>query len=202
MVTAWLRLGGGAIRPLRAKRFDNAAPFRAVLPPTAAFGLVPIFLMFPNVVQTQFQSPGIPDVELLQRVRILKVSRPFGVLGDALEMRGIVFIHHDYALAGVAVNSPVPVVLMKADGRRQTVLWSEIVNRASLPVIAGLDGGLGLHVGRQAVIHAGHFGDHGFPAKLVGIVLRQWRARVTVLADGRREMNGPRKSNELCGADH
>ena len=52
------------------------------------------------------------------------------------------------------------------------------------------------------MIHAGHFGDHGFPAKLVGIILRQWRARVTVLADGRREMNGPRKSNELCGADH
>ena len=114
---------------------------------------------------------------------------------------GSAFAQQDHALAGVAVRSPVPVVLMKADRRRQAVLRSEVIDRASLPVVAGLDRGLGLHVGRQAVIDARHLGHHGFPSKLVGIVLRQRRARVTVLADGRREVNRMYERNKSLRAD-
>ncbi len=119
-----------------------------------------------------------------------------------LQMLGIAFAQQNHALAGVAVRSPVPIVLMKADGRRQTILRSEVIDCASLSIIVGLDGGPGLHIGRQAVIDTRHLGHHRFPAKLVGIILRQRRARVTVLADWRREVNRPDESHKAFRADH
>ncbi len=81
--------------------------------------------------------------------------------------------HHDHAFAGGAAGTPEEIVLMAADGGRQSVPRAEEIDGAGLPVVLSEDGGARADIGGQAVVHAGYRGGHVFPAELVGEELRQ-----------------------------
>src|ERR1700674_4572990 len=80
---------------------------------------------------------------------------------------------------------------MSAEGTRQAVAAAEKVDGAGLAVVLSEDPAGFVFVlallGCQAVPRNGGFGDDLFPAKLIGVPLRQRGAGVAVLHDGKLE---------------
>src|SRR5690348_10752159 len=95
---------------------------------------------------------------------------------DALEMLAVAAAtaaQHDYGLARIVSRSPKKIIVMRADGVRQSVLWSEEIYRSSFSPAIREDSGLGTFFGRQAVIDTCHLFHHLFPPEFVGKILRQ-----------------------------
>src|ERR1700728_4944617 len=83
-------------------------------------------------------------------------------------------MHHDHAFTGITARSPEKIVLMPADGRRQSVFWTEHVDGRGFSVILRENRGFWTDLRRQIVIDARDSGGHLLPSEMVGEKLRQW----------------------------
>ena len=113
-------------------------------------------------------------------VMMLVVHDPWGVKGAQIDdlsiVAGVVFgviAEGEDGLACVVVPTPEEVVLMAADGGRQTVPRAENVDGAGFPVVIAEDGGAGANVRRERVVSSGEPLHHLRPAEAVGEYLRQ-----------------------------
>ena len=90
-------------------------------------------------------------------------------------------IEHDHAVPRIAPRSPEEPRLVTAERRRQAVAPAEEVNGAGLSVVLRKDAAIAAFLRGEPVPGDRSFGDDLFPAKLVGIMLRQHRSVVGVL---------------------
>src|SRR5258707_10895170 len=136
---------------------------------------------------SRLQPAGEEDVKILIAARV-RVGQAAHVI-DMLEMRVLAFrvaVQDDHDVAGIVARAPNPIIVLPADGPRQSIPGAiEIDGRGLAPEI-GEDRGPRLLFWRQAVVHARHLLDHLRPPKLVGKILRQ-RAVVLVLSLWRLE---------------
>ncbi len=106
----------------------------------------------------------------------------------------LISIEDDDAFTGVAARPPKEIVLMSADGGRQSVFGTEEVNRPGLSVILAKDRGLGTYFGGKVVVDARNSRSHFLPTELVGIDLRQ-RPELMIFDRGRGEVQRLRIAN-------
>ena len=91
------------------------------------------------------------EVLVTTRVGMIGATSRF----DSFEVLAVAFpvaAQHDHNRAGVVARAPVPVVLVIADGFRQSILWTKEIYRARLAVAVGEDCRLGTFLRREAVI--------------------------------------------------
>src|SRR5580700_5072384 len=82
-------------------------------------------------------------------------------------------VEQDQALTGVLPESPIVIILMSANGWRQSVARAEKINRPGRAIISSQNGGLGTFVDGDRVVDLGDLCDHLRPAEFVREMLRQ-----------------------------
>ena len=92
------------------------------------------------------------------------------VLAHLFERRAV---DHDHHLAGFAVRSPDPVVIVTADGEGQATARAKKVDGASFAIVRAEDACARAVRRRKRVVDARHIVDHLAPAEAVGIELRK-----------------------------
>src|SRR5689334_15784633 len=93
--------------------------------------------------------------------------------GEMFAVSAAIAAEHDHGLTGVIAGTPIPIVLVTADGFRQPVFGTDEVDGAGLPVTVREDGGGGALGRRQTEINLGNRTSHFFPSELVREILRK-----------------------------
>src|ERR1700757_1422654 len=90
-------------------------------------------------------------------------------------------VKDDHAVSRISARSPKKIGLVSAQSGGEGVAAAQKIDRARLAVILGEDAAVATLFGRKLVPGLCGFGHDLVPPKLIGVPLRQDRARVRVL---------------------
>src|SRR5439155_14736404 len=119
------------------------------------------------------------EVLVASRIGMVGTARCFHA-GEVFAIAGSIAAEHNHAFAGVVSRPPIPIVLMIADRLRQSVLFSEEIDRPRLTLAVGENCGHRALLGRKFIVSSSDFPRHFLPAKLIGEMLRQWTGRLVL----------------------
>src|SRR5580658_3282008 len=137
-------------------------------------GLVPNFEMRPGFRQRLLESVTDQDGVVFPAHGVgMRYLRAF--FDAVAPVLGVVElpVEHDQTLTGVLPESPIVIILMSANGWRQSVARAEKINRPGRAIISSQNRSLGAFVGGHRVVNSGDLRDHLGPAELVREMLWQ-----------------------------